>query len=138
LGRFEALGLRDEKLVGAPIESEPGIICDVRARLAATLAVGRLYSGGSEDASGSDAGCGDWGKEQPTRMRLEAWACVMALPCYLRLLWRGGDEMVGLGPKDVESWITLMQHVSRNPERGPSLTLLAARWSKDGQGRGRE
>jgi hypothetical protein len=59
LGRFEALGLRDEKLVGAPIESEPGIICDVRARLAATLAVGRLYSGGSEDASGSDAGCGD-------------------------------------------------------------------------------
>jgi len=83
LGRFEALGLRDEKLVGAPIESDPGIICDVRARVAATLADGRLYSVGSEDASGTDAGCGDWGKEQPRRMRLEAWACVMALGCYL-------------------------------------------------------
>jgi hypothetical protein len=135
LGRFEALGLRDEKLVGAPIESEPGII---RARLAATLAVGRLYSAGSEDASGTDAGCGDWGKEQPTRMRLEAWACVMALRCYLRLLYRRGDETVGLGPKSVGSWITLMQHVSRNPERGRCLTLLAARWSKDSQERGRE
>jgi hypothetical protein len=62
LGRFEALGLRDEKLVGAPIESDPGIICDVRARVAATLADGRLYSVGSEDASGTDAGCSDLGK----------------------------------------------------------------------------
>lgn len=68
MGRFEALGLRDEKLVGAPIESDPGIICDVRARVAATLADGRLYSVGSEDASGTDAGYNDWGKEQPRRM----------------------------------------------------------------------
>jgi len=42
---------------------------------------------------------------------------------------------------DPEEWIlgiSLMQHDSRNPEKGRSLTLLTTRWSKDGQERGRE
>jgi len=53
------------------------------------------------------------------------------------MLGRSGGEMVGLEPREVASRITLMQHDSRNPENARGLTLLATRWSKDGQERGR-
>lgn len=56
MGRFEALGLREEKLVGAPIESVPAIIWDGRATLAATMAICWLGSAESDGGSCTDAG----------------------------------------------------------------------------------
>jgi hypothetical protein len=73
LGRCEALGLREEKLVGAPIESDPGIIWDGRATLTATSADGGFYPAGSEERGDDDDDAVVEGNEQPGRDQGLRW-----------------------------------------------------------------